>query len=160
MNNLVTLNNGVLTATSKEIADHFGKTHKHVLEAIKNLECTDKFRQPNFRPSFYISAQNKKLKCFDITRDGFSFLCMGFTGKKSAEWKEAYIVAFNRMEGHLIKTTTVMDKINEVLLTMEKDKEVASICSKGLNEWKKLKKSHKEEVDRLVNESQFALNLG
>lgn len=33
-----------------------------------------------------------------MTRDGFTFLVMGFTGKVAAQFKEAYIEAFNEME--------------------------------------------------------------
>ena len=36
-----------------------------------------------------------------ITRDGFMFLVMGFTGKTAAKWKEAYIKAFNEMEAKI-----------------------------------------------------------
>jgi hypothetical protein len=38
-----------------------------------------------------------------ITRDGFVFLAMGFTGTKAAQFKEAYINAFNQMEKQLNK---------------------------------------------------------
>ena len=156
---LVIVNDGVATTTSKLIAERFGKSHKHVLEAIKNLDCSDEFRAANFRPSCYISLQNKKLYCCEVTRDGFSFLGMGFTGKSAAKWKESYIKAFNSMEDHLINSGTMMEKINDALAIMEKDKSAASLCSKGLNEWKKLKKQHNSEVERLVSESQLVLNL-
>lgn len=33
-----------------------------------------------------------------MNRDGFSLLCMGFTGKKALEWKLKYIDAFNKMK--------------------------------------------------------------
>ena len=33
-----------------------------------------------------------------MDRDGFSLLCMGFTGAKALEWKLKYINAFNQME--------------------------------------------------------------
>lgn len=36
-----------------------------------------------------------------MNRDGFVFLCMGFTGKEDAKWKEACIEAFNAMEASL-----------------------------------------------------------
>lgn len=36
-----------------------------------------------------------------MTRDGFVFLVMGFTGKMAAKFKEAYIKAFNAMEAML-----------------------------------------------------------
>ena len=159
MNELVKFSNGLLTAHSKEVAEKFGKTHRDVLRAISNLECSEEFRERNFALSYYTSQQNKQIKCYEITRDGFAFLGMGFTGAKCSEWKEAYINAFNQMEQHLKESPSMMDKINEALAIMEQDKRTASICSKGLNEWKRLKKIHKEEVDRLVSTSQIVLNL-
>jgi len=156
---LVKLQDGIVTTNSKVIADRFGKTHRDVTRAIKSLDCSEEFRDAHFTQSYYHSAQNKKLKCYEITRDGFSFLCMGFTGKKAGQWKESYITAFNHMEKHINKSGTMFEKINSALALMENDKRAASICSRGLNEWKKLKKKHKKEVDRLVNESQLVLSL-
>ncbi|HCM1919319.1 TPA: Rha family transcriptional regulator, partial [Salmonella enterica subsp. salamae serovar 28:r:e,n,z15] len=37
--------------------------------------------------------------------NGFVFLVMGFTGKKAAAFKEAYIAEFDRMENELIQKT-------------------------------------------------------
>ena len=102
MNQLVKNNNGELMTTSKIVSDVFGRAHRDVIKAINQLECSDDFRARNFSQSSYTSPQNKVLKCFDITRDGFSFLCMGFTGKKAAEWKEKYISTFNQMEKVLL----------------------------------------------------------
>ena len=36
-----------------------------------------------------------------ISRDGFTVLAMGFTGKRAMAWKLAYIAAFNAMEAHI-----------------------------------------------------------
>ncbi|AVB13172.1 MULTISPECIES: Rha family transcriptional regulator [Pseudomonas syringae group] len=88
--------------TSVDIASHFGKLHKNVIKAIKALECTDSFHKLNFEP-IQIDVdlgmgRTRKDPAFRITRDGFTFLCMGFTGKEAARWKEAYINAFNQME--------------------------------------------------------------
>jgi hypothetical protein len=41
-----------------------------------------------------------------MTKDGFVFLVMGFTGKKAAAFKEAYIAEFNRMEAQLYAPTS------------------------------------------------------
>ena len=38
---------------------------------------------------------------YRLTRDGFTFLAMGFTGEKAQAFKWAYIDAFNRMEAKL-----------------------------------------------------------
>jgi len=95
MNSLVKVNDGELMTTSKIIADVFGKSHRKVTRDINELDCSEEFRAANFGQSSYTSPQNKVLKCFNVTRDGMVFLCMGFTGKKAAQWKEKYISAFN-----------------------------------------------------------------
>lgn len=99
----LTIENGQVTTTSLQIADHFGKEHRSVLLAIRRLECSPEFRLHNFVQSSYINEQGKKQPCYRITRDGFVFLAMGFTGKEAAQWKEAYITAFNRMERELVE---------------------------------------------------------
>lgn len=101
---LVAVENEHAVTTSLRVAEVFGKQHKHVLEAIKSLDCSEEFREPNFRLS-KIAYQNgnikKQLPMYYITRDGFMFLVMGFTGKTAAKWKEAYIKAFNEMEAKI-----------------------------------------------------------
>lgn len=93
--------NGHATTTSTQIAEHFGKEHKSVLRAIQNLGCSTEFTERNFAPSEITDSTGRTLPAFIITRDGFSFLAMGFTGKEAAQWKEAYIEAFNAMEAAL-----------------------------------------------------------
>lgn len=100
---LVRLSGNRLITTSLAISNHFGKKHIHILEAIRNLDCSNEFRESNFRLSSYTSSQNKKLPLYEITRDGFVFLCMGFTGAAAAQWKEKYIAAFNAMEAELAR---------------------------------------------------------
>ena len=91
---LVKQSDGQLMTTSKIVSDVFGKVHRDVVRSIKELKCSDEFRVRNFAQSYYVSPQNKKLQCYEMTRDGFSILCMGFTGNKAMEWKEKYINAF------------------------------------------------------------------
>ncbi|MFK1372473.1 Rha family transcriptional regulator [Pseudomonas aeruginosa] len=99
---LVELTDGQPTTTSLDVAAHFRKQHKTVLRAIANLECSPEFNQHNFAPIEYTDAAGRKYTQYRMTRDGFTFLCMGFTGKEAAKWKEAYINAFNQME-HALK---------------------------------------------------------
>lgn len=94
-------------ANSLIVAKMFGKNHRDVLRAIKNIECSDEFRRRNFAQSSYINEQNKKQPCVMMTRDGFTFLAMGFTGKKAAQFKEAYIKRFNEMEKLIFNVVTV-----------------------------------------------------
>lgn len=93
-----------LVTTSRLVAGKFEKLHKNILQAIEKLECSDEFRRLNFQLSSYMSEQNKELPEYLITRDGFSFLVMGFTGAQAAKFKEDFINAFNKMENALKAT--------------------------------------------------------
>lgn len=90
-----------IRANSLLVAEMFEKNHKEVLRDVTNLYCSDEFRGRNFALSSYKSEQNKKLPCYDMTRDGFTFLAMGYRGKKAAQFKEAYIKRFNEMERYI-----------------------------------------------------------
>ena len=95
------IKNSKVTCSSLDIAKHFEKQHKNVLQSIRNLECSQDFNGLNFQPVKYKDEKGELRESFEITRDGFAYLCMGFTGKKAAAWKEAYINAFNQMEAQL-----------------------------------------------------------
>jgi Rha family phage regulatory protein len=97
----LTIIDGKIKTTSLKIAEHFGKRHERVMNAIRNLECSTEFNKHNFVLVEYKDAKGEKRPAYEITRDGFMFLAMGFTGAKAAQWKEAYITAFNRMEAEL-----------------------------------------------------------
>ncbi len=88
--------------TSLNVAERFNKRHDDVLRAVRNLDCSDGFRLRHFAESSYQNEQKKDQPMYLISRGGFSRLCMGFTGKKAAEWKEKYIEAFDRMEDIII----------------------------------------------------------
>jgi len=94
----VTVENGKVIVSSLDVARVFDKLHCNVLRDIKILDCSEKFRLLNFEESSYKNEQNRLQPCYKLTRDGFAFLCMGYTGKKAAVFKEAYIKRFNDME--------------------------------------------------------------
>ncbi len=89
---------GVVLADSLKVAEIFNKDHKNVIRDIRELDCSEEFRELNFEPTEYISVQGHKKPCYNMTRDGFVFLVMGYRGKKAAAFKEAYIRRFNEME--------------------------------------------------------------
>ncbi|ENB5053436.1 Rha family transcriptional regulator, partial [Escherichia coli] len=93
----VTIENGRAVTTSIAIAEFFGKRHERVLDKIRNLDCSAKFTEHNFVSSEYTDSTSRKLPMYQITKNGFVFLVMGFTGKKAAAFKEAYIAEFDRM---------------------------------------------------------------
>lgn len=92
---------GHVTASSLQVAEHFGKRHRDVLRSIRNLECSDEFSERNFALAKYLDEQGKPRDSYHMSRDGFAMLAMGFTGKEAMRWKEAYIAAFNAMEARL-----------------------------------------------------------
>lgn len=85
-------------ANSLIVAKMFGKRHDNVLQDVRNLDCSKEFRLLNFQETSYKDEQGKKRPCVNMTRDGFTFLVMGYRGKKAAQFKEAYIKRFNQME--------------------------------------------------------------
>ena len=110
MNELVKINkNNQPTTTSKIIADTFHKVHRDVIRAINNLNIPEDFRMRNFAQSKFKAdnVNGMEYECYEITRDGFTLLAMGFTGKKAIEWKVKYIQAFNAMEAKLKELSNV-----------------------------------------------------
>lgn len=99
----VTVSKGRATTTSQNIALVFGKPHKVVLNAIRQIiaDLPDEQGRHNFMPSFYKGANNHRCPSYRLTRDGFTLLAMGFTGKTALQFKLAYIDAFNKMEMEL-----------------------------------------------------------
>ena len=156
MNELVKSEKGKLSTTSKIVSDVFSKVHRNIMRDIEALECSEEFRAHNFEQSYYLTSQNKKLKCYNITKDGFYFLCMGFTGKKAAKWKESFIATFNEMEKGLINVDAEMTRLSNQGKEL---KMLGSEWSKFGHEINSQKKIHKEAVDNLINKVQFKLEL-
>ncbi|MGC7956843.1 Rha family transcriptional regulator [Salmonella enterica] len=96
----VIIENGRAVTTSVAVAEFFHKRHHHVVQKIESLECSEQFLTRNFsRVKF--EHRGNSYNAYQITKNGFVFLVMGFTGKKAAAFKEAYIAEFDRMENEL-----------------------------------------------------------
>ncbi len=96
------------------IAKFFGKRHDNVIQKIKKLDCSQDFTNLNFKVCHKNNElQNNKLQpLYQMTKDGFIFLVMGFTGRKAALIKESYINAFNMMFEKLNKQTPSTQDFN------------------------------------------------
>lgn len=90
-----------LRTDSITVADVFGKKHYNVLRDIELLQCSQEFSNLNFEATSYKDSQNREKPMFNMTRNGWSMLVMGFTGEKAMVFKEAYIEAFDKMETQL-----------------------------------------------------------
>ncbi|EQA4211752.1 Rha family transcriptional regulator [Campylobacter coli] len=97
--NLEVIDNIIFT-NSLFVAKVFNKNHAHILRAIENLP-QDEFNALNFNAVSYKASNGKINPCYNLTRDAFSLLVMGFTGQKAYKWKILFIKAFNEMEKRL-----------------------------------------------------------
>lgn len=101
---VVFVREGEAFANSRDVAEYFGKRHDHVLRDIDNLLRS--LGSPNLGNLFversdYHEHARKHVRAFDLTRDGFVLLAMGFSGAKALQFKLKYIEAFNAMEAEL-----------------------------------------------------------
>lgn len=81
----VELIDGHPTTTSLDVAAHFSKRHDDVLKRLRSLDCSPEFTLRNFAECSRPGSNNKPEPYYRMTRDGFTFLCMGFTGKEAAK---------------------------------------------------------------------------
>lgn len=97
---------GQVRATSRDVAKLFGKNHRDVLRAIDELVTAEpslaEGGMRNFAQTPYLEpSTGQTYRQYEMSRDGFVLLAMGFTGAKALKFKLAYIEAFNRMEKSL-----------------------------------------------------------
>ena len=98
----VQINHSEPVTTSEFVAKAFGKAHKHILAKIEEI-CTqvpDSFGERNFallekEVKSNLGNGTYKTNLYELTKDGFILLVMGFTGKNAMLIKIAYINAFN-----------------------------------------------------------------
>ena len=105
LSEFVIISDATLVTDSRRVSKHFKKLHKNVLRAYDQLDCSSEFRQLNFEPTMDSvpgpKGSVRQERIIRMTKDGFVFLAMGFTGKEAARIKEAYIGAFNAMAEQL-----------------------------------------------------------
>ena len=106
MNGIITQNvvykteKGTPVTDSLKVADVFGKQHKNILQAIRNIlgQAENSAHQKWFYESTFFDAQGKVRPMFVMNRDGFSLLAMGLTGAKAMQFKVGFIEQCNKME--------------------------------------------------------------
>ncbi|WP_162142665.1 Rha family transcriptional regulator [Aurantimonas coralicida] len=96
---------GSVFANSRDVAAYFERRHDYVARAAARLARKG---VPHLWEAPYIDAQNgQTYMSYDMNRDGFTLLAMGFTGDKVLPWKLSYIEAFNKMEKELASRPAV-----------------------------------------------------
>lgn len=135
---ILSTQNGEPVASSRDVAKRFGKEHKHVLAAIRQLlvaknSATKFFHETEFE------YRGQKFPEYLMNRDGFSLLAMGFTGKEAVQWKLKYIEAFNQMEKQLAQRPQLSraELMAQALIAAHdelehKDAQIAELTPKGI----------------------------
>jgi len=119
MNNLViTSERGTDVTTSLLVSEIFGKNHKEVLRDIRELHCSADFHQRNFalilKTTDLGHGRKREDPYYEITKDGFSFLVMGYTGEKAAQFKEMFIAEFNKRGELLNDPEYIMERALQI----------------------------------------------
>ena len=109
---------GKNVTTSLIVAEVFNKQNKHVLESIANLSCSKEFKESNFRlclRTIKLDVGQSRQRYYEITKDGFSFLVMGYTGSKASRFKEMFIKEFNKREAMLKNDDYILNRAMGIL---------------------------------------------
>ncbi len=110
---------GVDITTSLIVAKVFGKRNSDVLRDVRNLNCSNDFRERNFALMVEMrqlpQGGAQKTEYYTMTKDGFSFLVMGYTGEKAGEFKERFINEFNKREAMLKSDDYILMRSMQIL---------------------------------------------
>ncbi|MFZ1492059.1 MAG: Rha family transcriptional regulator [Candidatus Competibacter denitrificans] len=101
---LVSLKDGKPVTTSLIVAESFGKRHDNVLRDVERITKSPAYlerNQLNFEAVDYLDAKGERRPMFEMDRQGFEILAMGFTGEEALRWKFKYSDAFASMEQSL-----------------------------------------------------------
>ncbi|HEY3986022.1 Rha family transcriptional regulator [Cedecea sp.] len=103
----IIIHNSRAVTTSIAVANYFQKRHDNVIDKIRAVmaDCDPAYHLLNFKEVVREvpggDGAMRKMPMFELTRDAFVLIVMGFTGKKALQWKIDYINAFNKMEAEL-----------------------------------------------------------
>lgn len=153
---------GEAMTDSLRVAQHFDKEHKSVLRSFDRLDCSDDFRQRNFALTFReVHGPNGSIRqerLIRMTKDGFIFMVMGFSGKKAAKVKEQYIAAFNAMADELANVKLTFHRQMMALESRDADSfQWASWGSQKMLQRKRDIPEMRSEYSRLMAEAQPGL---
>lgn len=117
-----------ILCTSLDISNVFEKEHKHVLRSIDNIlgQLEDEsWSKTNFGLCEHKGntevVNGRSYRYYNLTRDAFSLLAMGFNGRKALRWKVCFINAFNAIEDNLRKAeqTCLSDNVDREVFNLK-----------------------------------------
>lgn len=104
MTDLVIMKDRQAVTTSLNLAESFNKRHADVIRAIEEKinsaqNCVQ--FQNMFAEGEYKDKSGKTNKMYYMNRAGWTFIAVGFSGRKADSFKLKYIDAFDQMEEHI-----------------------------------------------------------
>lgn len=132
---------------STQVADRFLRNHGNLLRDIGNLRgaLPKSFDEANFGRIAIKDRKGEKRPAYLLTRDAFTLLVMGMTGKTAMMWKIRYIEAFNALEKTVVENSTALAREagytqgrDEALALPAVEKERKAAYLKGMAEGKRL----------------------
>ncbi len=147
---------GTPVASSLDVAKVFGKEHFNVLQSIEKLleDVPEDFNALNFQGVEYTDAKGEKRPMYNLTRDAFTLLAMGFTGKKAMKFKIAYIEAFNAMEKALLEQSQKRSKKKQDHKEVEDNLPLSPVFSRPIQ----LTQYEKEGIQGIIDFMAFLNN--
>ena len=108
-----------------QLANHFLKRPSEINRRIALLSNKGLCR---IAPSYYLNQQGKKQKYYELNRDEFLLVVMGFTGSKADKFKSDFIQLFNQQEtelrqwqqGRLVAIDTTKEANGQIYLLKNK----------------------------------------
>jgi Rha family phage regulatory protein len=81
--------------TSVMVSEVFGELHRSVLAKIEMLDFNSEFFIQNFQEIKYFNDDWELKTAYEMTRDGFGFISIDFTGREAAAFSTAFIESFD-----------------------------------------------------------------
>lgn len=158
MNELVIMHDKQAVTTSLVLAEVFEKQHKNVIQAIEaKIEPAE--NQARYKRMFYegiyTDKKGEQRKMYYLNRDGFTFIAMGFTGRKVDEFKLKYIDAFNKMEEQIRnQSLQVLNQSTDDLKRANLLYKIANLTSDEELKEESLKSSYELVTGKLIHQKQ------
>jgi len=96
-------------------------------EHIYTTTPKTEFARRNFTPSSYLDERNRPQPEYHLSKTGFTFVALRFTGQEAAVWQRKFIEAFERMESeladHHARRIAALDTLHPNLLPTVEDYE-------------------------------------
>lgn len=83
---------------SRTVAEEFGESHDSVMQAIENLDCSEEFNLLNFKEIKYKDSKGRSYPCYEMTREGFTYLVQKYNKETYAEIRKEFFKKFNEAE--------------------------------------------------------------